>query len=172
MTIPNGTPIIYKFQYFKEEYGMVLEELKDEPNIYIVQFPLRKNPQCHTQRILIDYLRVPTDEELTTHIEEFNHVRDLVNEQDPNYITVKHAIHRGNMKVPNGTVCAISHMELKDGEEIVIVHKNTTRLYSRTWFESYWSYTNTMKYVPRSPISNETITKQNEIERFTVLLVN
>jgi len=171
MSICKGAYVIYKFQYFPEECGIVVEELKDEPTVFIVEFLQRTDPETHRQRISTDYLRLSTQDEIIKYSDQFNNTRHIVNETSNKYPTIEDSLYKGILTIKRGTVCAISNIELEDGEEIVIIHKDMKTIYSRTWIEAYWKYTN-IYYQPIAPITNEKIVDQKDVERFTVSLTN
>jgi hypothetical protein len=157
-----GTPIVYRFQNFPKEYGIILKQLKPDSNIYIVKFQNRK------QNICTDYLELPDDSEL----EEFKDENNIFYEYFNKYPTVKASVHRGILKVLKGTVCSISHIDLEDGEEVVVLNKDVTCIYSRSWIEPYWKFISTADHPPKNPITNARIINQANVERYTVSIIS
>ena len=180
MRIPRGTPVIYKFQQFPEEYGIVIKKVKNESNVYIINFLERINPHNRKLRICTDYLEIIDNIDNNESLDKMNQVKNMYNKIHDPFPTIKDAIHKGMLYILKGTVCAISHMDLEDGEEVVILHNNKKNIYSRNWIEPYWKFLNSMNYPlhwidkprmnypPRHPILNTPIVCQKDVERFNV----
>jgi hypothetical protein len=160
-----GTPIVYRFQNFPKEYGIILKQINSELNIYLVKFQNRE------QNICTDYLELPDEEEL----EEFKgieSVNTVFYDYFNKYPTVKTSVHKGTLKVLKGTVCSISHIDLEDGEEVIILNKDVTCIYTRNWIEPYWKFISTADHPPRNPITNARIVNQADVERYTISIIS
>jgi len=165
----KGHPIVYKFSYFPEEYGVIKESVIGERNVYIVYFPFRKDVEKQEQKICTGYLREPYDHEKQIILDK---ISADAKKPRTKYPMIDKAIHKGILYVKKGSVCSFSHLDLQNGEEVIILN-DSNHIYSREWIESYWNYIDEItdgKCPPRNPITNVKVVCQDTVERFTVRL--
>lgn len=163
----RGTPVLYEFFQFPAEYGIISRKVKGEPNVYIVEFPLRQEKKKQKQRISTDHLREPDekdDPEILGRIRAIHRKRK--------YPMIHTAFYKGILKVADATICSLTHMNLEEGEE-VIRFKGEEQVFSKKWIENYWNYIDEMtegECPPKHPITYADMLSQDDIERFTVSL--
>ena len=168
----RGDPVIYTFLEFPAEYGIISKKVQDEPTVYIVEFPLRNDRTTQKQRISIEYLRQPNDNDDSKILAKIYHMRKIVRKRINKYPTIDKATYKGVLPILPQTVCSITHIDLEEGDD-VIRFNGEEQLYSKKWIENYWNYIDEMtegECPPKHPITYADMLSQDDIERFTVSL--
>jgi hypothetical protein len=91
-----------------------------------------------------------------------------------NLSIVESSPYRGDLDIPAGTTNAISYDDIEDGDEIVVLFGKTTQpnyIYKRDGIEEWFNKKKSRGEVLTNPLTNEPITSQDDIERYTARIV-
>jgi hypothetical protein len=122
---PMGTNVIYTAPDLSEKigrvYGIISSPYQETPDIYIVSFPDKHYNEIHR-----------------SHLKFINTIN-----LDSMYST-------GEIDIPEGTICSISHEPFYEGQEVIELHKNANFVFDKKYLKTFWS----IKMLENRPITN------------------
>ena len=166
MEFPINSYVVYKFQQFPEEVGIIKGYFslpyQTNPDIYYVSFPL--NPPFRTtidyQQIHRMYLR-----------KRWEGDTELEYQSQYTCPTIQATTHHGILQLPENSVCGIMHFPFKDGQEIIQLLDNNNFIFDKDTLTTFWNYRRIHNFPPVNPLTNLVISNQSQIKQYTVKLI-
>ncbi len=90
-------------------------------------------------------------------------------------IKIETAEHKGYLDIPAGTTNSISYEDIEDGDEVVVVFgktNSTSHVYKREGLEDWFKSRRQQGQPLTNPMTNERITKQTDLTRYTARVVS
>lgn len=106
-------------------------------------------------------------------IEKLNQIIKLL--QGGEQITIEAAEHKGDLEISPGTTNAISHDDIEEGDEVVVIFGKKTSsnyIYKKEGLD-YWFKLRQQHHQPLiNPLTNEKIKKQSDLTRYTAKIAS